>query len=124
MKETPTLQYFFRKPRFPVLVSIEGDLICGKSPNTLSRRLLKSEYVREKSYNAIDIKGEGWGFYPEHWLITPLSLKKRWTKLEIIKLYNSRKNKKNEDIIYSEKSLSTKRLDRIIADIVEILNKT
>jgi hypothetical protein len=124
MDKVPTFRYFFRKPKFPVFVSIEGNLICGKSAITLARRLSKIENLHNNTYKAIDSSGEGWSFHPQQWLISPLTLKKRWTKLELIRLFNERGNKKSEDPLYSEKSLSAKRLERIINDIFELLNKT
>jgi len=45
--------------------------------------------MKEKTYNALDSTGEGWSFYPDRWVLSPLCSKKRWTKLEIIKLYNN-----------------------------------
>jgi GNAT superfamily N-acetyltransferase len=50
----------------------------------------------------------------------PLVLKKKWTKLELIRLYNSRRNNADENI-YSEKSLSAKRFDKILSDITNLL---
>ena len=124
MNKIPPIQYLFRKPKYPVIVDIDGNLVCGKSASTLARRLSKTLNLQEKTYNTIDSAGEGWAFYPRQWLLSPLTLKKRWTKLEIVKLYNERKNIKSEEKTYSEKSLSSKRLDSILSDIFELLNKT
>jgi hypothetical protein len=54
-------------------------------------------------------------------MISPLTIKKRWTKLEIIKLFNERENVEvGEGKKYSEKSLSAKCLEKIISDLVEL----
>jgi hypothetical protein len=54
-------------------------------------------------------------------VISPLTFKKRWTKREIIKLFNERENVElGEGKKYSERSLSAKRLDKIIFDLVEM----
>lgn len=124
MDKIPQIRYFFRKPKFPVFISFEGNLVCGKSAITLARRLSKIENLHENTYKAFDSTGEGWSFHPEQWLLSPLTVKKRWTKLELIRLFNERKNKNSEDPLYSEKSLSTKRMDRIINEIFALLNKT
>ena len=124
MDKIPPVQFLFRKPKYPVIVDIDGDVICGRSAIALAKRLSKLISLQEKSYDAIDSTGEGWSFYSDKWVRSPLCIKKRWTKLEIIRLYNNRKNKNSDHINYSEKSLSSKRLDMVFNDIFELLNKT
>jgi hypothetical protein len=124
MDKIPPVQFLFRKPKYPVIVDIDGDVICGRSAIALAKRLSKLISLQEKSYDAIDSTGEGWSFYSDKWVLSPLCIKKRWTKLEIIRLYNNRKNKTSDHINYSEKSLSSKRLDMVFNDIFELLNKT
>ena len=124
MDKIPPVQFLFRKPKYPVIVDIDGVVVCGRSAITLAKRLSKLINLQEKSYDAIDSTGEGWSFYFDKWVLSPLCLKKRWTKLEIIRLYNNRKNKTSDHVTYSEKSLSSKRLDMIFNDIFELLNKT
>ena len=118
-----SVDYIFRKPKFPVIVNIDGILICGKSSITLSRRLAKINFQDEKTFYAIDSTCEGWSFYPNRWLLSPLTTKKRWTKIELINLFNNRKNKNSEEQEYSKKSLSSKRLDLIFMEIFSLLNK-
>jgi hypothetical protein len=124
MDKIPPVQFLFRKPKYPVIVDIDGDVICGRSAIVLAKRLSKLINLQEKSYDAIDSTGEGWSFYSDKWVLSPLCIKKRWTKLEIIRLYNNRKNKTSDHITYFEKSLSSKRLDMVFNDIFELLNKT
>ena len=124
MDKTPPVQFLFRKPKYPVIVDIDGVVVCGRLAITLAKRLPKLINLQEKSYNAIDSNGEGWSFYSDKWVLSPLCTRKRWTKLEIIRLYNNRKNKTSNHDTYSEKSLSSKRLDRVLIDIFELLNKT
>ena len=80
MKKIPPVQYLFRKPTYPVIIDINGNLICGFSASTLARRLSKLSGLEDQTYQAIDSTGEGWSFYPSHWILTPLTFKKRWTK--------------------------------------------
>lgn len=117
------MKYFFRKPKYPIIINIDGNLICGKTSTTLSRRLEKFDYMHKKTYPAIDGTGEGWCFYPDRWLLSPVTMKRNWTKQEIITLYNERKNKQPDDEPYSSRSLSNKPKERIINEIVELLNK-
>jgi len=115
------LQYLFRKPIFPMVSNIEGYFVGAKTPKELSIKLTKIQLDRDKSYDMVDFTGEGWSLYLPKMLISPLTLKKRWTKREIIKLFNERENiELAEGKKYSEKSLSAKRLDKIIFDLVEM----
>ena len=101
--------------------NIEGYFVGAKTPKELSIKLTKIQLDRDKSYDMADFTGEGWSLYLPKMVISPLTLKKRWTKREIIKLFNERENiELAEGKKYSEKSLSAKRLDKIIFDLVEM----
>ena len=104
-----------------MVTNIEGYFIGAKTPKDLSIKLTKIPLDRDKSYDLVDSTGEGWSLYTPKMVISPLTLKKRWTKREIIKLFNERENiELAEGKKYSEKSLSAKRLYKIIFDLVEI----
>jgi len=115
------LRYFFRKPTFPMVGNIEGYFISAKNAKELSSKLAEIQLNKDGSYNLVDFTGEGWILYTAKMIISPLTIKKRWTKLEIIKLFNERKNTELvEGKKYSEKSLSAKRLGKIISDLVDM----
>jgi hypothetical protein len=115
------LGYLFRVPAFPAVLSIDGVFIGVRTPGELSIELGKLDRDQDTSYDLVDCTGEGWRLYVPKMVISPLTVKKRWTKREIIKLFNERKNVElGEGKKYSEKSLSAKRLDKIILDLVEI----
>ena len=115
------LKYLFRKPIFPMVTNIQRYFIAAKTPKELSTKLKNIQLDRDKSYDLVDFTGEGWSLYVPKMVISPLTLKKRWTKREIIKLFNERENiELAEGKRYSEKSLSAKRLYKIILDLVEI----
>ena len=79
-------------------------VVGAKSDAKLKALIKKLNFSNKDSFQVIDASGEGWSFYPEHNVITPLSRNKRWTKKAIIELYNdSIKNEKN--IIIKDKSL-------------------
>jgi hypothetical protein len=124
MDKIPPVQFLFRKPKYPVIVDIDGVVVCGRSAITLAKRLSRLINLQEKSYDAIDSTGEGWSFHSDKWILSPLCITKRWSKGEIIRLYNNRINKISNHDVYSEKSLSSKRLDRVFNEIFELLNKT
>jgi hypothetical protein len=119
------LQYLFRKPTFPIVANIEGYFTVAKRPKDLSIKLSKISLDPDKSYDMVDFAGEGWSLYVPKMVISPLTLKKRWTKREIIKLFNERENiQLAEGKKYSEKSLSAKRLDKVIFDLVEVSSRS
>ena len=117
------LTYFFRKPKYPLLCDIDGFVFAANSEKSFLKNLAMAIVDPEKMYDVIDSKIEGWSFLPKYMTISPLTFKKGWTKKEIIALYNGRSNKTDDSLVYSEKSLSTKRLEKVFADIVGLLLK-
>ena len=117
------LSHQFRRPQYPVLIDLDGRLVAAKSPKALLRQLSDLDLPVKSNYPAIDGAGEGWGLYlfPGEAVLSPMAVKKRWSKREVIHLYNQRQNASQNDLPYSEKSLSSKRVDRIIREIAELL---
>ena len=117
------IRSFFRNPKYPILCDIDGHLVGAKSDKALSKKLSLLVLDESKQYDVINSTGEGWLLLAEAMVLSPVNfLKRKWTKLEIIRLYNSRTNKSDpNEKPYSEKSLSAKRFDRILRDIVEAL---
>jgi hypothetical protein len=95
-------------------------VIAAKSISGFEKQLVAYNLYKGSRYPAIDIKLEGWAFYPEHMAISPLTTKKKWFKEEGIALFNNRKNN-TSNVNYSEKSISAKRYDKIFQDIVGLL---
>lgn len=114
------ITYIFRKPKYPIICNIDGYIFGAKSEVSFLKQIDYVEMDPDKNYDLIDISAEGWWFLPNHMAISPLTMKKKWFKKEIISLYNNRKNS-TDGKTYSEKSLSAKRFDNIFNDIVELL---
>ena len=111
-----------RKPRFPVIIDTGIELIGANTGAECSKQLARAKIVnREKSTAVIDATAEGFGFYPEMMLISPMTIKKRWKKSEIIALYNSRR--KPEATEYPSTSLGNKSTERVVSEIVHLLNQ-
>ncbi|MFH1672525.1 MAG: hypothetical protein ABIF87_03770 [Pseudomonadota bacterium] len=119
------INYLFRKPAFPIICDIDGYVIGAKTEKALLKKLSELELRENEFYNVIDKTGEGWSLYThQNMMISPLTFKKKWTKLEIIKMYNDRKNNKGiTEKKYSEKSLSSKPLRKILSDIIDLASK-
>ena len=113
------IAYIFRKPKYPIICNIDGYILGAKSEKSFLKQLNNVEIDPEKNYDLIDISAEGWWFLPNYMAISPLTMKKKWFKKEIISLYNNRKNSTEKK--YSERSLSAKRFDKIFNDIIELL---
>jgi len=114
------ITYFFRKPKFPIICEIDGYLIATKSKRGFEKQLSRFEVFRKRQYNFVDISGEGWVFHGEQMVVSPMTFKKRWTKKEIVRMFNKRENN-FDGATYSEKSISAKRFDRIFREIVDLL---
>ena len=95
----------------------------AKSEKSFMKRLDDITLDPEKSYDLIDATAEGWSFMPGHLMISPITFRKQWSKKELIALYNGRTNQPPEGVPYSEKSLASKRFERVFGDLVELLLK-
>jgi hypothetical protein len=69
----------------------------------------------------VDSTGEGWIFDTDHMIISPFSSKKVWTKKEVIDMFNKSYTAKHIGKEYSSRSLSSKRFNRIMAEIVALI---
>jgi len=118
------MHYFFRKPKFPIICDIDGVLILASSANSLEKRLKNLILEKENLYAVIDSTIEGWSLDAlddSTFVISPLALKKRWTKMDLINLYNQSENCKKNNKPYSEKSLSSKKLSVVFNGISELI---
>ena len=116
------LRFWPRKPRFPVIIDTGIKLIGATSGAECSKRLARAKIVNgEKSTAVIDATAEGFGFYPEMMLITPMTTKKKWKKSEIVTLYNSRRGPEATE--YPLTSLGNKSTERVVSEIVHLLNQ-
>ena len=71
------VDYFFRKPAYPIICNINNNLIAAKNKNDFERAIAKYD-LSGKDYDIIDRTGEGWSFNTNHMIISPLTLKKSW----------------------------------------------
>ncbi|GAA5505284.1 hypothetical protein [Novipirellula caenicola] len=117
------LVYFLRAPKYPVIIDIDGVLLAAKSAKPLYKKLSQLDIVEKQHYDAIDRTGEPWTFnvMQGKGILSPFTFKNPPTKLKIIRWFNNRKNKPANEVNYSEKSLSSKKRDLIIAEIADRL---
>jgi hypothetical protein len=116
-----SIRYLFRVPKYPVLCCIEEQVIGATSERILVEKLSLIMFQEGKYYDVIDVTGESWTLMSDVMVISPLTAKKRWTKLQLIRLVNSRTNTSNpHEKPYSERSLSSKRFKKIFLDLVDM----
>jgi hypothetical protein len=111
------IKYFFRMPRFPLLLDTGIELIALHSAAECEARLPPLALTGDPR-PVIDALVEGFAFYPDLETITPLTLKKDWTKAEIVALYHARK--RPDAPIYT-RSLPARKLADVVSDIVALV---
>ncbi len=113
----------FRGPEYPVIViSSEDELSSAYNIDQLATQCIFSEPPANETYvKIIDSTGEEFWYEPKLFVLSPGFLRKIWTKKQIIELFNNSLNAKEDNLSYPLKSISNKKLSRIITDICEIL---
>jgi hypothetical protein len=111
------IRYFFRMPRFPLLLDTGAELIALHSVEECEARLPPLALTGDPR-TLVDARAEGFAFYPELETITPLTLKKDWSKAEIIALYHARKG---PGAPAYTRSLPNRRLGDVVSDVVALV---
>ena len=112
MKVNAKIQYAFRRPRFPIICAVGAELISAESAAGFQRQIERFEF---------DVAtGEGWAFHADLTIVSPLTLKKRWTKAAVIRLFNESQNARRIGGVYPKTALSNKPLIRIIAEVAAL----
>ena len=111
-----------RKPKYPVIVVSNEKLYSAFNIKQLAKSCISSLPIENKTtIQVVDSTGEEFWYSPEQYILSPGFSFKKWTKKRIIEVFNSSKNAKDSTQEYSMKSLSSKRLEKIIRDICEML---
>ncbi len=118
-----TIVYLFRKPKFPIICSVDDFFITAKSEAEFQRKIAKVELTPDARYNMVDSTGEGWEFYTNKMYVIP-AVRRKWSKKRIIQAYNDSKNCRSVGITYSDKSLSSKPFGKIHSDIIELIEQS
>ena len=104
-------------PQFPLLLDTGIELIALRSADDCEARLPLLALTGDPR-PVIDAEAEGFAFYPDLETITPLTLKKDWTKAEIVALYDARKR---PGAPAYTRSLPNRRLADVVSDIVALV---
>ena len=111
-----------REPKYPVIVVSDNRLYSAFNIKQLAKSCISSVPIENNSYiQVIDSTGSEFWYSPENYVLSPGFSFKKWTKKRIIEAFNNSANAKDSLQEYSMKSLSSKRLEKIIRDICEML---
>lgn len=120
MKVSAKIRYVFRRPRFPIVCAVADELVSAGTPAAFQRQIERFELESDAVLDIVDATGEGWAFHAELMVVSPLTLKKRWRKLAVIRLYNESQNARRIGGTYLETALSGRSLARIIRDVAAL----
>jgi hypothetical protein len=121
-KEQINFKVLLRSPKYPAIVISEDGLFSAYNIKQLGTLCVLSEtFDEDDKIKVIDSSGCEFVYFQEHKAIMPGILNKKWTKKQIIELFNNSMNANETKITYSLKSLSNKKLSRIISEICELL---
>ena len=112
--------YLFRVPVFPVICQLGEWLVAARSHKELESQIEDTDALPEKMYSLVDAAGENWGLVTEHMVICPL-IRRRLTKKDIIALFNTSDTAKKAGMEHPVKSLSSKRVERVAAEVAETI---
>ena len=116
------MNYIFRLPRFPVILDSGERLLPANSKAQLERLIERLEISDDTKRNIIDCSGEGFSYYPKITTITPSIGIRKWKKLQILDLYDSRRLP--EYPMMKRTSLGSRTLENIVYEAVEMLQQT
>ncbi len=109
----------FRRPIFPVVGFADDRLFSAPDLKTLASILVRFDPSSgEEVVRLVDSTGEEFWYSREQHVLSPGFMGKRWTKQQIIDLYNSHIGSNRR---YSVRSLSNKRLLEIVAEISDLI---
>ena len=114
----PDFSVLFRNPVFPVVGFADGKLFSAADIKTLALILIRFDQSVDDIIKLADSTGEEFWYSREQNGLGPGFAGKRWTKRQIIELYN---NHVENDRLYPMRSLSNKRLSEIVAEISNLI---
>lgn len=112
------MQFFLRRPVFPLLIDTGTELVALRTAAEAERRLAGRVDTDAGFLNVIDARVKGFSYHAGRDRLSPLALKRVWTKAEIVALYNTRKPP--ESPAYAP-NLATRKLAQVFAEVVDLL---
>lgn len=113
------MQFVFRSPKFPLLLDTGSSLIFARSKAQLTTRVAKLSLPADELREIVDASGEGFCMYPETMIVAPSITARKWTKMKIIDLYNSRRTSGAPELRAT--SLGNRSLSQVVSEAVDLL---
>ena len=113
------MPFVFRRPRFPVLLDTGTALLSAKTSTELKTKLSDILFSDESKPRLIDSTAEIFTLHPSSMIVMP-KIAPRTTKADMIALYNRMRSAAQPE--YKATSLSSKRIERVVADLVQLLS--
>ncbi len=89
-KKQITFKVLLRSPKYPVIVITDDGLASAYNIEQLGTLCVLSEpFDDDDDIKVIDSKGEAFLYFPEHTSLLPGIINRKWTKKQIIELYNN-----------------------------------
>ena len=120
--EDINFRILLRSPKYPVIIVTKEGLYSAYNIKQLGTLCVFSEPIDDNfEVIVVDSSGAEFKYFAEHTAIMPGILNKKWTKKQIIELYNNSVEAKESNIEYPMKSISSKKVSRIIGEICDLL---
>ncbi len=115
------MNYIFRLPIFPIILDSGERLFPAKSRAQLERWIEQLEIKDDRRRDIIDSRGEGFAYYPKTETVSPHMGVRKWKKLQIMDLYDSRRAPDSPPM--RRASLGSRTLEDIVHEAVELLQE-
>jgi hypothetical protein len=121
--EEVEFRIMFRRPDYPVVIVSSGKLYSAFNLKQLAEICvsLTREGIENKPL-VVDSTGNEFWYLTEEYTLSPGFFNKKWTKKKLIETFNNSSNARESNQEYSMKSLSSKKLEKVIGDICRILS--
>lgn len=113
------MDYILRLPVFPVIFDSGDSLVLARSRTQLDAKLVKLMDSDNAKPDIIDAHADAFFFYREKLWVMPYIGGRRWTKMQIIQLYNCRRKPDMPEL--RSTSLGSRSLEKVVSEAVELL---
>ncbi len=116
--------FLIRAPVFPVILGFHGTVFGLRHPEAFERlvKSLRTPDGGPKWSDLIDATWGGFHYYREGDVITPLCIKTRWNKRELVELVNGRTNRSGDQPDYTTRSLGNRSKDRVFSELLDLVD--
>ncbi|MES2946640.1 MAG: hypothetical protein V4772_27555 [Pseudomonadota bacterium] len=115
------MNFLFRPPKFPVLLDTGERLLYANNQGQLKSKIAKIGFTDDATKNIIDSQVQIFWLKPVSMVVSPGFINRQWTKLQIIELYNARRQQGEPEL--RSTSLGNRRLDQVFSEVFEQVSR-